>query len=105
MRFNLDPLLPAEVEPNNAFGQATPLTLNAGAGAFIQGNIFANGDVDFFSFTAAAGDRIYAAVMTSASANASSDSQLRLIGSDGTTVIEFDDDDGTSRSIYTDSGY
>ena len=94
-RFNLDALLPAEVEPNNAFGQATPLTLNAGGSAFIQGNIFANGDVDFFSFTAAAGDRIYAAVMTSASANASSDSQLRLLASDGTTEIEFDDDDGS----------
>ena len=94
-RFNFDAQLPAEVEPNNAFGQATPLTLNAGAGAFIQGNIFGNGDVDFFSFTAAAGDRIYAAVMTSASANASTDSQLRLLASDGTTEIEFDDDDGS----------
>ena len=42
-----------------------------------------------------AGDRVYAAVMTAFSAGSSTDSQLSLIGSDGTTVIEFDDDNGS----------
>lgn len=90
-----DPQLPSEVEPNATSATANALTLDASGSAFIQGNIYANGDQDFFSFTAAAGDRVYAAVMTSASANTSSDSQLRLFASDGTTVIEFDDDDGS----------
>ncbi|MFO1351308.1 MAG: PPC domain-containing protein [Gammaproteobacteria bacterium] len=61
----------------------------------IRGNLFPNGDVDFYSFTANAGDRVYAAVMTSFSAGNSTDSQLTLLDSDGTTVIEFDDDNGS----------
>ncbi len=80
-----------EVEPNNTSGTATPLV---GTNLVAQGNVFPNADVDWYSFTAAAGDRLYAAVMTSFSANASSDSQLRVFQSDGTTLIEFDDDDG-----------
>ena len=80
-----------EVEPNNTSATATPL---GGTNVVLLGNIFPNGDVDYFSFTAAAGDRVYAAVMTSASANASSDSQLDVLDVDGTTSLEFDDDNG-----------
>src|SRR5690606_26120212 len=54
---------------------------------------------DFFSFTANAGDRIYAATMTSFSANASTDSQLDVLDADGVTSLEFDDDDGTFGSL------
>jgi len=97
--FNLDPRLPREVEPNATPATANALTLSAGGFTRISGNVFANGDVDYFSFTGTAGDRIYAAVMTSASANANAnaniDSQLRLFASDGTTLVEFDDDDGS----------
>ena len=64
-----------------------------------RANLFPGGDVDYFSFSGNAGDRVYAATMTSFSANASSDSQLRLIASDGTTEIEFDDDDGSFGSL------
>lgn len=80
-----------EVEPNNVSGTATPL---GGSNVVVLGNIFPNGDVDFFSFAATAGDRVYAATMTSFSANSSSDSQLDVIDVDGTTSLEFDDDNG-----------
>ena len=81
-----------EVEPNGTFATATPIP---GTNQVVRGNLFPNGDVDFYSFTAAAGDRVYAASMTSFSAGSSTDSQLTLLASDGTTVIEFDDDNGS----------
>ncbi|HXV92435.1 MAG TPA: pre-peptidase C-terminal domain-containing protein, partial [Pseudonocardia sp.] len=81
-----------EVEPNGTSATATPL---GGGNVVAYGNVFPNGDVDFWSFTAGAGDRVYAATMTSFSANASTDSQLRVFQPDGTTLIEFDDDDGS----------
>jgi subtilisin-like proprotein convertase family protein len=89
---------PAEVEPNGTSATATPLTLVNGA-AVVQGNVFPNGDIDYYSFAGSAGDRVYAAVVASASASASNDSQLTLLGPDGTTVIEFDDDNGSSGSL------
>ncbi len=91
---------PQEAEPNDTFAAANAL---AGTSGLIQGDIFGNGDVDFYSITAAAGDRIYAAVYTSDSSSGSVDSVLQLLASDGTTVIEQDLDDGslgsTSSSI------
>ncbi len=42
-----------------------------------------------------AGDRVYATVVTSFAANGSTDSQLELLGVDGVTSIEFDDNDGS----------
>lgn len=83
--------LPQEIEPNATAGEATPLV----APARIQGNILPNGDVDVYSFTASAGDRVFAATMTSWSASASTDSVLDLLDTDGTTVLETDNDDGT----------
>jgi uncharacterized repeat protein (TIGR01451 family) len=81
-----------EVEPNGTFATASPLS---GTNGVVRANLFPNGDIDFYSFTAAAGDRIYAATMTSNSSGNSTDAQLTLLASDGTTVIEFDDDNGT----------
>ena len=69
---SVDDLL--ETEPNNSAGTATVLT---GSVVKITGNIFPGGDVDYYSFTAQAGDRVYAAMMTSASSNASVDSRTR----------------------------
>ncbi len=92
--FSTDPLTPREMEPNGTFGQANPLTIAANGSALIEGTIFPNGDQDFYSFSASAGDLIYAAVITSASANASTDSQLRILDTDGMTELEFDDDNG-----------
>jgi subtilisin-like proprotein convertase family protein len=51
-------------------------------------------DVDIYSFTAAAGDRVYAATMTGFSGG-STDTQIDILASDGTTVLETDDEDGT----------
>lgn len=84
--------LGGEVEPNGTFGTATPLASN---NVVVRANLFPNGDIDFYSFTAAAGDRVYAATMTSFSAGNSTDSQVTLLNSDGTTVNEFDDDNGS----------
>jgi uncharacterized repeat protein (TIGR01451 family) len=89
----------SEVEPNGTFGTATPLTFNAGGYVQIQGNVSPVADVDWYSFTAQAGDRIYAATMTSATTSSSTDTQLRVFASDGTTLIEFDDDDGSFASL------
>jgi subtilisin-like proprotein convertase family protein len=89
-----------EVEPNGTSAAANALPSNDIA---VLGNIFPNGDLDFFSFTGNAGDRVYAATMTSFSASASTDSYLTLFASDGVTVIEADNDNGsfgaTSSSI------
>ncbi|MGE0641311.1 MAG: proprotein convertase P-domain-containing protein, partial [Thermoanaerobaculia bacterium] len=79
-------------EPNNSAGTASPHT---GTNLVVRANLFPPGDIDFFSFTAAAGDRIYAAIMSSGSAGTSTDSQLTVLNTDGTTIIEFDDDDGS----------
>jgi len=86
----------AEVEPNGAAATATPLS---GGSAVVEGNIVPDGDVDYYSFTAAAGDRIYAALMTSLSASGNSDSVLQLIDSDGSTVLETDLDDGSFGAV------
>ncbi|WP_170113274.1 proprotein convertase P-domain-containing protein [Ahniella affigens] len=92
------PIFPAgqgyasEVEPNGTSATASPL---ASTDLVVKGDLYPNGDIDFYSFTANAGDRVYAATMTSASAGSSTDSQLRLFASDGTTLIEFDDDNGS----------
>ena len=92
--------LGTEPEPNNSVATATVLT---GPDVKITGNIVPSGDVDFYSFTAQAGDRVSAAVMTSWSSNGSVDSRLELLDSDGSTVLEIDNDDGsfgtTSSSI------
>lgn len=94
--FNLDPLVDGEVEPNADAGSATPLTVDpVTGGALIQGNIFAGGDVDVYSFTAQAGDRIFAATQTAQSANGSTDSELELLDIDGLTPLEVDGDNGT----------
>jgi uncharacterized repeat protein (TIGR01451 family) len=82
---------PPEVEPNDTSATATPL---GGTAVAREGNIFANGDIDVWSFTGAAGDRVYAATMTSLSSNANVDSVLELLDTDGTTILETDNDDG-----------
>ncbi|MBI2399377.1 MAG: DUF11 domain-containing protein [Xanthomonadales bacterium] len=82
----------SEVEPNGTPATASPLT---GTSAVVRASVYPNADEDYYSFTATAGDRLYAAVTTSTSSNASTDSQLYLYQADGTTQIEFDENDGT----------
>lgn len=81
-----------ESEPNDAPATADVLT---GTDVKIRGNIFPNGDIDYFSFNANAGDRVFTAVMGAFSASGSNDSVLTLYNTDGTTVIETDDNDGS----------
>ena len=64
-----------ESEPNDLPATADVLT---GSEVKIRGDVYPNADEDWYSFTATAGDRVYAAVMTSYSASASTDSQLRI---------------------------
>jgi hypothetical protein len=83
-----------ESEPNDTAATADPLpsvlTLQAASGA-----ISPLGDADYYSFTAPAGSRLWAFVDTGASPALFNDSGLTLFAPDGTTQIEFDDDDGT----------
>ena len=82
--------LPPETEPNDLLAQATPLT---GNDVVLLGNVYPVGDVDLFSFTAGAGDRVYVATMTSFAA--SLDSTIDVLGTNGTTVLENDVDNGS----------
>lgn len=84
-----------EVEPND-----TPATAQALASTpvRVRGDLFrtpfsAGVDVDVYSFAAVAGDRVYAAVMTGFSGS-SNDTVMDILASDGTTVLETDDEDG-----------
>ncbi|MDX1998657.1 MAG: PPC domain-containing protein, partial [Thermoanaerobaculia bacterium] len=85
-----------EVEPNGTTATASPL---GGSNLVVRAPLWPNGDIDFYSFTATAGDRVYAAVMTSGAAGNSTDGQLTLLASDGTTTIEFDDDNGSFAAL------
>ncbi|MCC6281235.1 MAG: proprotein convertase P-domain-containing protein, partial [Saprospiraceae bacterium] len=85
-------IAPQEVEPNGTSGTATAITTNP---AKIRGYIYPNADEDWYSFSATAGDKVYAAVMTSFSSSGGVDGQLRLWASNGIMLIENDDNDGT----------
>jgi subtilisin-like proprotein convertase family protein len=64
------------------------------SGQRIRAMILPAGDVDFFSFQAKKNARVYAATMTSWSASSTIDTTLELIGPNGTTVIETDNNNG-----------
>lgn len=87
-------LMGSEAEPNGAVAQATPLAVPKDV---VIGNIMPSGDVDYYSFTGVAGERIYAATQTATSPIPQPDTVLTLLGTDGTTEIETDDDNG----VYT----
>ena len=88
----------AEIESNNTAGTAQSLdaALAQEGAAVLVGEIRAAADVDFFSFTAPAGARVWVHVDTGGTqlpGGANRDSVLDLIDRDQTTVIENDDDD------------
>jgi hypothetical protein len=85
-----------ESEPNNTPATATRLTTTTTCFAAL-GAISPGGDLDYFSFTAPPGSRLWALVDTGAS-NASRDSILTLFAPDGTTQIEQDDNGGVGTS-------
>ena len=80
-----------EVEPNNTFGEATPL---GGTDVVARGYVFPAADEDFFSFQGNAGDRVYIATQTAFASSTGGDSFLELLDTDGVTVLESDDNDG-----------
>jgi hypothetical protein len=88
-----------ETEPNNSPATANPLTLTGSCQA-VSGSIGVANDLDYFSFTAPPGSKLWARVDTSAS-TLSRDSQLTLFEADGTSVIEMDDDDGLANGCDT----
>ena len=98
-----------ESEPNNTAGTADPLGLNANGCRVATGAITA-GDIDFWSFTAPAGSRVWAFVDTGGGQSSplnDRDSFLTLFDTNGTTIIEEDDDDGSGNGAdsVTESGF
>jgi len=86
----------SEGEPNDTAGTATALTFTPTA--ITTGAINPGGDIDFYTFTAPAGSRVWIETDTGGTQNAgatSRDTVIDLLAADGTTVIENDDDDGT----------
>lgn len=85
-----------ESEPNDTPATAQPLP---GTPVRVRADLFrtpfsAGVDVDVYSFFANAGDKVFAATMTGFSGG-STDTQIDILGTDGTTVLETDDEDGT----------
>jgi len=80
-----------EVEPNDTPATAQPIV---GSAAVILGNIYPDADLDYYSFTGAAGDRVYTATMISFSAGLTPDSVIDIYDTDGITLLETDDQDG-----------
>lgn len=86
-----------ESEPNNTCLTADDLALGANNCRVATGAITA-GDIDFWSFTAPAGSRVWAYVDSGGGQSAAAndrDSFLSLFGANCGALIEEDDDDGT----------
>ncbi len=81
-----------ETEPNDSAATANALP---GSQVAVYGVINPATEVDFFSFTANAGDRVYAATQTQWSNGGSTDTVLDIYASDGTTLLEMDDESGS----------
>ncbi len=93
-----NPTMRPEVEPNNTPAQATPLILSSPAAAVAYGSL-RKGDIDFYSFTAPAGARLWTLVDPGGATNPGSiylDTKLTLISGDALTPLELDDNDGTA---------
>jgi hypothetical protein len=93
-----------ETEPNNTAGTANPLAVPANGCAVATGAITA-GDIDFWSFTAPAGSRVWAYVDTGGGQSSPAndrDSFLTLFDSTP-AIIEEDDDDGTGNGCDSDT--
>ncbi len=90
-----------EVEPNDFAGTATSLNLSSrsavGIGALATGD-----DVDYFSFIAPPGAKVWILVDTTNVVDGEfADPYLSLIASDGATSLEEDDDDGLGNGCGT----
>jgi hypothetical protein len=89
-----------EVEPNNTPATATTISLTS-CPPVVSGLIRPIGDVDYYRVVVpTGGGKLWARVDTAAS-NTGTDSVLTLFASDGTTVLETDDDDGLGNGCDT----
>lgn len=79
----------SEVEPNDTPAQGSPLSTPLNGGQLVG-----PADVDWWAVPGLAGDRVYAWVNNGGSANSTLDTDLALYAADGTTLIEFDHEDG-----------
>ncbi len=86
-----------EVESGNTTATAQSISLSSPLK--IKGQISPDADIDYYSFTAQAGNKLSAGVMINASTSISTDTEFRLLKSDGTTVVEADDDNGVLSSL------
>jgi hypothetical protein len=94
------PAIVPETEPNGTAGTADSIATQLAATRYVMaaGAINPGGDLDYFTFSAAAGSRIWLVIDTGGFQNAGAtdrDTVLDLLAADGTTVIESDDNDGT----------
>ncbi len=89
-----------ETEPNNTTATANTLNVAADALAIAAGAVTPVGDVDFYKFTAPANSKVWIYVDTGGTlVSGFRDSQVDLFNTDGTTLIENDDDDGTGNGL------
>lgn len=80
-------------EPNDSVAGATPLTIGTPINGTIAGQ---PRDMDYFKFTAAAGDMLKLTVKSvSVDPNSTLDPYVMILMPDGKTVLEKDDDSGT----------
>jgi hypothetical protein len=84
-----------ELEPNNTI--TTAHVLGSKNNAEVRGAINSAGDIDYYSFVANAGDRIWAYAFT-LGAVSSTDTQLQLLDALSTT-LQFDDDNGSQADL------
>lgn len=78
-----------ELEPNDSSGTATAVTTPLNGGQLVGPT-----DEDWWSVTGSEGDRVYAWANNGGSSNSTLDTDLGFYSVDGTTLIEFDDEDG-----------
>ena len=85
-----------EIEPNDDSVHAGHFESRSdGASTFaIQGSLAKGGDADYFSFQVPAGSRAWAYVNGGGTKGSNGDTVLTLLGTDGRSVLERDDDDG-----------
>lgn len=95
-QYDAAPKYQPEVEPNDSAATATVLGLST---TLAIGTLLPGTDNDYWSFFALQGQVLHAAVVTSGSATAGSNSRLAIVGTDGVTLLETDENDGSSNDV------
>ncbi len=86
-----------EVEPNNTAANATLIETPLNGG-----QIIGPGDTDYWEIPGLTGDRVYAWANNGGSSNSTLDTDMRFFAADGSTLIEFDDEDADGISAAVD---